>query len=386
MPALINFAWLYWNPSAEAFTLPFIDRPVLWYGILFITGFLIGYFLFVNIFTKYLQTNKFLTTINIANWPQFIQNLQNPSAHSSSIVNKLIEKIPATLRKRLKAFSVGQPDLEIKNSLLEALNQLLSDGQIQRKDLEKAFPGIFSDKRTAYFLADRLLWFIVIGTLVGARLGHVLFYDWDLFSQHPVEVFKVWKGGLASHGGVLGVALALYLYLLSIRKWMPHLSFLRLLDFVAIPSALAACFIRLGNFMNQEIVGTPSNVPWAIVFGRAADGSLPIPRHPVQLYEALAYLISFFILFGLWKKKGTQLKEGFFVGLLFILIFSARFVLEFWKVQQTSIYDTSFLQMGQLLSVPFILVGFLLVLRHSCCSSHLQKSNQDGFNDIRKQN
>jgi len=282
-------AWLYWDPPLEVFTVPWIDRPVVWYGILFVSGFILGYFLFVHILANYFIKNE-------------------------------------------------------------------STSRTQFLDASSA-------KRTAYLLADRLLRFIVIGTLVGARLGHVLFYDWELFIHHPLEIFKVWKGGLASHGGVVGVLIGLYLYHLSIRKQFPGFSFLRLLDFVAIPSALAACFIRLGNFMNQEIVGTPSQVPWAIVFGNAADGSLPIPRHAVQLYEAAAYFVIFLILFGLWKTKKEEHKPGLFIGLLFVLIFSARFILEFWKVHQDSIFEFSSLQAGQLLSIPFILIGFVLIYR-----------------------
>ena len=198
---------------------------------------------------------------------------------------------------------------------------MLHNKHTQRSEIEAIFPGISSAKRTAFFFADRLIWFTVLGTLIGARLGQVFFYDWEMFSQHPLEIIKIWKGGLASHGGVIGVTIAIYLYFLSVKKWIPHLSFLRLLDFVAIPSALVACFIRLGNFMNQEIVGTPSTLPWAIVFGNAADGSLPIPRHPIQLYEALAYLITFIILYRLWKTKAEQLRSGFIVGLTFHIDF-----------------------------------------------------------------
>lgn len=283
MQNLNLLAWLYWNPPREAFSIPWIDHPVVWYGILFVTGYIIGYFVFVSILTHFLCKT---------------QNIDTTAA-----------------------------------------------------------------KKLAFPLADRLVWFVVAGTLIGARLGAVFFYDWEMFREHPEQILQIWKGGLASHGGVAGVALALYLYTLSIRKSYPQLTFLRVLDYVAIPSAIAACFIRLGNFMNQEIVGTPSTLPWAVVFGNAADGSLPIPRHPVQLYEAIAYLITFFILYRIWKTKGDQLKPGVIVGWLFVLIFSSRIILEFWKNHQDAIIDTSFLQMGQLLSIPFVLIGLYLIFR-----------------------
>lgn len=282
-------AWLYWNPPREVFRVPYLDQPVVWYGVLFVTGFILGYFILVPIFSRYLRN------------------------HTSI------------------------PENEIRG--------------------------------TTFQLLDRMVWFIVIGALVGARLGAVFFYDWDYFKQHPEMIYQVWRGGLASHGGVAAVALALYLYLLTVKKWVPNLSYLRLLDFVAIPSALAAAFIRLGNFMNQEIVGTPTTLPWAVVFGHAADGSLPIPRHPVQLYEALAYFVTFLILYRVWQTKGEQLKSGFIFGLLFIFIFGSRIILEFWKAHQDSIWDGPFLQIGQLLSVPFVLLGLFLVFRGNCSSS-----------------
>lgn len=364
MQGLTWLAWLYWNPPKEVFTVPWIDRPIVWYGALFVTGFILGYFLFVPILARYLRQSKHLASIDIINWKQLILTLKNANQDSPPLIQKLLQKLEPSIQSKLKEIDpASEIDKPLKEALLNGLNHLLHDKHVQRTDIETALPGIATAKRTAFFLADRLVWFTVLGTVIGARLGQVFFYDWSLFYQHPAEIFKVWKGGLASHGGVIGVVLAVYLYTLSIRKWEPQLSFLRLLDFIAIPSALVACFIRLGNFMNQEIVGTPSNLPWAIVFGNAADGSLPVPRHAVQLYEALAYLVTFVILYRLWKVKAEQLRSGVLIGLLFILIFGSRFFLEYWKVQQPSSFDASYLQMGQLLSIPFVLAGLFLVFR-----------------------
>lgn len=244
-------------------------------------------------------------------------------------------------------------------------SHFLEKPSVGKDNLQKCLVSTpFTAKNIAYYLTDRLCWFAVIGSVVGARLGAVFFYDWPLFREHPEEIIKVWHGGLASHGGILGLILAIYLYILSIRKWFSDLSFLRLCDFVIIPTTLAVCFIRLGNMMNQEILGTPTNLPWGIIFGHPADGSLPTPRHPVQLYEAIAYFIVFLILYCYWKKQSPDAKPGSILGLGLVLGFSCRLFLEFWKTDQpSSMLSSSFLQMGQVLSIPFILFGLYLLWR-----------------------
>ncbi|WP_075882824.1 prolipoprotein diacylglyceryl transferase [Candidatus Protochlamydia sp. W-9] len=355
-------AWLYWNPPREAFTLPFIDHPVMWYGICFITGFILGYFIIVPIIALFVNQSKHLSSMDIQDWKLLVNQLKTSS---SPLIQKCQNALNRQERQNLN--SEIQPlniSSDLKNALLNKLNTVLKENSIQRKDLEQTFQGaITSAKQISYFLADRLCWFIVFGTLIGARLGAVFFYDWNYFKSHPLEIFEVWKGGLASHGGALGVMLALFFYTSYIKKWAPTLSFLRVLDFVAIPSALTAVFIRIGNFFNQEIIGTPSDYPWAVLFAQPADGSLPIPRHPVQLYEAFAYLMTFFLLFTLWKKCNTCLAAGTYAGFLFIFNFSSRFLLEFWKANLDSILTNPILQMGQLLSIPFILFGICLVWR-----------------------
>ena len=217
-----------------------------------------------------------------------------------------------------------------KEALLAHLNRLVESRECSRDELETLFKGaLASPKETAYFLTDRLCWFTVAGTIIGARLGEVFFYNWPYYSKHPIEIFKTWHGGLASHGGVIGVAIALYLYRLYIRRWLPELTFLRILDYVAIPSALVAFFIRMGNFMNQEILGTPTTLPWGVIFGHPEGEPLPIARHPVQRYEGLAYLMTFFILWFYWKKKKELEKPGAIVGLLLSLFLAAVLSLNF---------------------------------------------------------
>lgn len=215
----------------------------------------------------------------------------------------------------------------------------------------------------AAHLADRLLWYVVAGTLIGARLGHVFFYDWPRYQQNPMDILKVWEGGLASHGGTVGVMLALYLFLRSIKKQFPSFTFISLIDQVVVPTAFVAFCIRIGNFINQEILGTETNLPWGIIFGHPADGSAPAPRHPVQLYEAAVYLFTFGLLYWIWKRYGNSLKEGVLSGLFFILVFGSRIVLESFKAPQSLLIDESYISMGQYLSIPFVLLGFWLLFR-----------------------
>lgn len=209
---------------------------------------------------------------------------------------------------------------------------------------------------------DGLTWCIVIGTLVGARLGHVFFYEWPRYQAKPMEIFKTWEGGLASHGGALGVIIAVYAYYAYKRKRFPKLTFVNLLDLLAIPVAFVAICIRLGNFMNQEILGTPTTQPWGVIFGHPIGEARTLaPLHPVQLYEATAYLITFITLLALWLRKGVGLRPGLLIGLFFVMVFGSRFVLEFWKAHQSIMIDESFLQTGQYLSIPFVLLGAFLI-------------------------
>ena len=210
-------------------------------------------------------------------------------------------------------------------------------------------------------LADKLTWFTIAGTIIGARLGHVFFYEWPRYQDHLIDIFKVWEGGLASHGGAIGILIALFVYQRIISKTYPEFSFIGLLDMITVPVALAGCFIRIGNFFNQEIVGTVTNVPWAVIFGHASDGSLPVPRHPVQIYEALAYLFIFIFLFSLWQLRFNKLKQGTICGWFFILVFGSRFLLEFYKVSESLMRDESGIHTGQFLSIPFIIAGICLL-------------------------
>jgi len=200
---------------------------------------------------------------------------------------------------------------------------------------------------------DTLLIYLLVGTVVGARLMHCFAYEPDFYLAHPVEIFKVWKGGLASHGGLIGVLTAMYLFA---KKY--HESFLWLISRVSIPGALTAASIRLGNFFNSEIIGIPTDKPWAVIFARIDM----LPRHPVQLYESFAYLLLFFLLWGLYLRLTPKLVTRLFPGLFFLFVFGIRFFLEFFKTKQADYQWDIPLSTGQVLSVPFILMGIVWIL------------------------
>jgi len=199
---------------------------------------------------------------------------------------------------------------------------------------------------------DNLLLYIIGGTVVGARLAHCLFYDPQYYFQNPLEILMVWHGGLASHGGAVGVIVATFLYCRSEQR--PK--FLWLLDRIAIPAVLAGALIRIGNFFNSEILGKPTDGPLGVIFKRVDF----VPRHPAQLYEAFAYLAIFSVLLFVYLRKAPT---GRLTGLYLLLVFAARFALEFVKVPQASYEGDFAIGVGQLLSVPFALVGLVLVVR-----------------------
>lgn len=217
------------------------------------------------------------------------------------------------------------------------------------------------EKKKAVVIADRLTIYMILGTVIGARVGHFLFYEHPAnYLRDPFEVFRIWEGGLASHGAVVGIVLALILFSYRIRPVEPKLTPICLLDFVCVPTAFAAFCIRIGNFINQEILGTPTHLPWAVVFGHPADRSIPIPRHPVQIYEAIFYLAVFFLLWRLSFFRSFLFIRGKLIGLFLVLVFGFRFFVEFLKTEQSHLMSASSLTMGQILSIPVFVAGFIL--------------------------
>lgn len=203
---------------------------------------------------------------------------------------------------------------------------------------------------------ESLFFYIIIATVVGARLGHVFFYGWDYYSQHPAEIIKVWHGGLASHGGALGIMIALYIH----SKVVTRRSMVWALDRIVVPTALVAAFIRTGNLMNSEIYGVETTLPWGFIFERNEE---TVAKHPTQIYEALTYILSFIFLMFLYKKTNSKNRPGLLLGVFFILIFASRFFIEFIKEDQEAFEATMQLNMGQWLSVPFVLLGTFLIVR-----------------------
>ncbi|MDR1371415.1 MAG: prolipoprotein diacylglyceryl transferase [Dysgonamonadaceae bacterium] len=207
---------------------------------------------------------------------------------------------------------------------------------------------------------EKLTWYCFFGIFIGARLGHCLFYEPEYYLAHPLEMIfpiesKVDGGyefigyrGLASHGGAIGLTIALACY-----SWKTRQNLIKTLDFIAIVTPISACYIRLGNLMNSEIIGKQTDISQAFIFERVDN----IPRHPAQLYEAIAYLIIFLINMYLYKRTKLLRNKGFFFGLTISLIFGFRFFIEFIKERQVEFEEFMKLDMGQILSIPFVIVG-----------------------------
>ncbi|MDK2977964.1 MAG: phosphatidylglycerol---prolipoprotein diacylglyceryl transferase [Bacteroidales bacterium] len=214
---------------------------------------------------------------------------------------------------------------------------------------------IFKKEGLTVELLDKLTVYVALGTIIGARLGHCLFYDPSYYLSNPIEILKIWRGGLASHGAAIGILIALYYFSKKNKK-----PYLWTLDRIVIVVALAGFFIRMGNLMNSEIYGIPTNLPWGFIFVRRGE---VIPKHPTQIYEALSYLLIFILLYSIYNKKGTNVRQGFIFSIFLILLFSVRFLIEFIKEVQVDFEQNMTLNMGQWLSIPFILIGIYLLYR-----------------------
>jgi phosphatidylglycerol:prolipoprotein diacylglycerol transferase len=233
---------------------------------------------------------------------------------------------------------------------------------------------VFKKEGISIELLDKLTFYVVISTIIGARLGHCLFYEPEYYLKHPLQMILPFEGtpgkdfhftgyqGLASHGGAIGILIGLYLYARKFKQ-----PYLWVLDRIGLVTALAGCMIRLGNLFNSEIVGTSTTLPWGVKFVRLAGSGTTIdqivPLHPAQVYESICYLIIFIILITVYYKKYPTFKPGYLIGLFFILVFTARFFIEFVKEDQVAFESAMALNMGQILSIPFIIIGFVLVFR-----------------------
>lgn len=213
---------------------------------------------------------------------------------------------------------------------------------------------IFQQEKVNLELLDSGLVYCVIGIIVGARLGHCFFYDPQFYLSNPLKILAIWEGGLASHGGFLGVIIALYFFQ---RKY--KIEYFWLLDRIVISTALFGFFVRFANFMNSEIIGTQTDLPWAVVFARIDL----LPRHPAQLYEAFSYLSIFLLLILLYRFSNIKKQSGALLGLFLCTVCAARFAIEFVKVKQAAYTSDVWINTGQALSIPFFVVGVYLLLQ-----------------------
>jgi phosphatidylglycerol---prolipoprotein diacylglyceryl transferase len=213
--------------------------------------------------------------------------------------------------------------------------------------------NFFKKEKIPVKLLDQLTTYMVIATVIGARLGHCLFYEPAYYLSRPLEILKVWEGGLASHGAAIGILLAIYIF--SRRN---KVSYWWTMDRIALVTALAGFFIRMGNLMNSEIFGRPTNLPWGFIYENAADPAQRLqPRHPSQIYEGLAYLLIFALLMWIYYRNNGKPKEGSLLSFFLVLVFTARFFIEFLKEPQVGFESGMMLNLGQLLSIPFIIAG-----------------------------
>lgn len=386
---MLYLNYITWDPSPGMFNfnLPLLNRPILWYGFLFAFGFFVGYLILTYLLRRYFLLKLQFRKEDVASWPDLIKTLGVQRCDSAKIIfTQLRQKDQQWCRE----WSIGReiPE-EVKSAVIEALNALLIDRAIVfdrslsplcnrllafaikkgadlsaiRKRLqiaEELSPMLLSIKAQTTKFAEQITFYVIIGAVIGSRLGDVLFYqNWHEIFRNPSSIIAVWQGGLASHGGAAGILIVLWIFAKCKR-----ISFWTAVDFAVIPTAIAAVFIRLGNFFNQEILGTPTTLPWGIVFLHPADGGPIVPRHPAQLYEAVWYLCSFVILLAYWHRHPRFEPKGKVTGLFLVLVFGFRFLIEFLKIEQSAFMSVSSpLTMGQILSVPFILLGLWLFYR-----------------------
>ena len=234
---------------------------------------------------------------------------------------------------------------------------------------------IFKHEKHPEAWVDKLFIYTVLGTIIGARLGHCFFYEWkelaepvtflgitfkygNYYLSHPWELLYIWRGGLASHGGAIGILIAMYYYNKNVSKK----GYIWIFDRLVIGVALAGASIRLGNLMNSEIYGTATTLPWGFIFVR--DGQTE-PMHPTQIYEMIYCLVTFAVTYWLYYKKEAYKKTGFIFGVFLLGIFGTRFLLEFIKLNQEAFESGMILNMGQILSVPFIICGIWLIMNRN---------------------
>ena len=229
---------------------------------------------------------------------------------------------------------------------------------------------IFKNDKAPEEWCDKLFVYVIVATIIGARLGHCFFYGWEYYSEHPWEILKIWEGGLASHGGAIAILIAIFIF----SKKVTHRSMIWVLDRLVIPVALVASMIRLGNLMNHEIYGYETTMPWGFNFitniaawQNGAEPQYTMTSHPTQIYESLSYLILFVtLMFMYWKRDMGNRREVLF-GTFLLWVFGSRFFIEILKQPQElfeiEMMERIWLNMGQLLSIPFIIAGIYFIIK-----------------------
>jgi len=216
------------------------------------------------------------------------------------------------------------------------------------------FMRFFKKEGLSVELLDKLTIYMAVGTVAGARLGHCLFYEPDYYLSNPLEILKIWRGGLASHGAAVGILVALWLF---VRKYKRP--FIWILDRIVVVVALAGALIRLGNLMNSEIYGIETALPWGFVFIKNLE---VVPKHPTQIYEALTYFLVFGLLLTIYRRSDAKFRPGTLFSWFLILVFGMRFLIEFIKEDQVDFEAGMSLNMGQWLSIPFVLLGIAILI------------------------
>ena len=214
---------------------------------------------------------------------------------------------------------------------------------------------IFKNEKLSDSLSEKIFVYMFIGTVIGARIGHCFFYDWAYYSKHLLEILFVWEGGLSSHGGAIGILTAMYFY----NKYELKKGYIWLFDRLIISVAICGACIRLGNLMNSEIYGIETTMPWGFIFKK--NGEI-FPKHPTQIYEMLYCLATFAVCFWMYWKTESRHYKGLIFGVFLEGIFLTRFLLEFIKNDQEAFEANMWLNMGQLLSIPFIIWGAYLII------------------------
>lgn len=338
---------MYWNPKPEIFVIPYLNWPILWYGLLFTLGFAIGFPLFVSILRRY-----------FLNHPEYTEGeILCPEKLTSW--GKTVSAILKSLNKKIKE---GEGFAKFQRLVAKSRCLHPKRAQVRLHLDEELGDFVLGIYRNSLLLTDRLVGYVLVATILGARLGHFLFYErFSDFLDDPWEIFRVWEGGLASHGAAIAIIFSLLLFSYRVKKTSKGLHWIRLLDFVSVPAAFCGGCIRIGNFINQEILGSETSLPWGVVFGSPVDHSPPVPRHPVQIYEAVFYFFVFYLLWRLTYSPRILLAQGKLIGLFLILVFGFRFWIEFLKIEQSHLLSPDpFLTMGQILSLPMILFGIFL--------------------------